>query len=451
MKIKYIVIIFISCLLFTLWSGCTQQDEQSNNQPEEISLDTKAEQFVENLSSGNYDKVYQAFTSEMKDALPVQNLEYLWESLIDTYGILEQIVKSNISEVQGKNAVYVTCSFSKYGFLDIRFVFDEQEKIAGFQFVPTETEEQYESPDYVNISKFTEKNIVIGFSPWELPATLSIPTGNGPFPTVVLVHGSGPNDRDETVGPNKPFKDIAHGLSSNGILVLRYDKRTHVYPQKFSELTNYTLEEEVIIDALEALNYLQHNSSVNQSHVYLIGHSLGAMMAPEIAHQAMNLSGVIMLAAPARSYEDLYLDQITYLAELDGTITEQEQNQIDLVEQSIKKIKTLNINESETVLNLPLSYWEYLDTYNPVETAEKLSIPLLILQGKRDYQVTFEDDFKIWNETFEDNQNVTLQTYESLNHLFISGTGQPTNIKYLTPGNVDKTVVLNISNWIKND
>jgi len=451
MKIEYIMIILISCLLFTLWSGCTQQDEQSNNQPEEVTLDTKAEQFVENLSSGNYDKVYQAFTSEMKDALPVQNLEYLWESLIDTYGILEQIVKSNISEVQGKNAVYVTCSFSKYGFLDIRFVFDEQEKIAGFQFVPTETEEQYESPDYVNISKFTEKNIVIGSSPWELPATLSIPTINGPLPAVVLVHGSGPNDRDETVGPNKPFKDIAQGLSSNGILVLRYDKRTHVYPQKFSELTNYTLEEEVIIDALEALNYLQHNSSVNQSNVYLIGHSLGAMMVPEIAHQAMNLSGVIMLAAPARSYEDLYLDQITYLAELDGTITKQEQDQIDLVEQFNRKIKTLNINESETVLNLPLSYWEYLDTYNPVETAENLSIPLLILQGKRDYQVTFEDDFKIWNETFEDNQNVTLQSYESLNHLFISGTGKPANIEYLTPGNVDKTVVLDISNWIKND
>lgn len=443
------VLIIVGCVLLSLLSGCIEQQKQSTDQPEEIPLDTKAEQYIENLTAGNYEKVYNSFTKDMKDALPIQNLEYLWKSLIDTYGILEQIVKSNISEVQGNQAVYVTCSFSKYGFLDIRFVFNEQEKIAGFQFVPTETEDQYERPDYVKNSKFTEENIVIGSSPWELPATLSIPTGVGPFPAVVLVHGSGPNDRDETIGPNKPFKDIAQGLASNGIMVLRYDKRTYAYPQQFANLTNYTLEEEVIFDALEAIYYVQHNSSANQSRIYLLGHSLGAMMAPEIARQAENLSGALLLAAPARSYEDLYLDQIMYLAELDGTISEQEQHQIDLVEQSVQKIKTLNISEDDPVLNLPLSYWRYLSTYKPVETAENLSIPLLILQGKRDYQVTYNDDFRIWNETFADEKNVTLRTYESLNHLFISGKGQPTNLEYLTPGNVNETVILDIVNWIK--
>ena len=100
------------------------------------------------------------------------------------------------------------------------------------------------------------------------------------------------------------------------------------------------------------------------------------------------------------------------------------------------------------MFNAPRAYWEYLSTYNTVETAESLSIPLLLLQGKRDYQVTYADDFATWQVTFQDDPLVTLRSYDSLNHLFISGTGVPTNTEYLTPGNVNKDVILDISNWI---
>jgi uncharacterized protein len=446
MKKNHIVIIILCSLLLSVFSGCTEKDKKDEQPSENIPLETKAENYVENLTNGNYQTVFQQFNDNMKSALPVEDLEYLWDSLITKYGGLEEIIKTKQTEEQGYQIVYVTCYFAEEGLLDLRFVFDDQERIAGFQFVPSE---QYSSPDYVNTSLFTEKNITIGSQPWQLPATLSIPTGNGPFPAVVLVHGSGPNDRDETIYSNKPFKDIAQGLSSNGIAVLRYDKRTYVYPNECANMTDFTPQDEVITDALAAITYLQNNSHINHSQIYLLGHSLGAMMAPEIARQSNNLSGVIMLAAPTRSFEELYLDQIIYLAELDGTIDEAEQDQIDTVEKSVEKIKNLNISENETVLNIPLSYWKYLSAYNPVETAQNLSIPLLILQGKRDYQVTYEDDFIVWQETFENSTRVTLRTYDSLNHLFISGTGQPTNTEYLTPGNVAESVINDISSWIK--
>lgn len=447
MKKKIMIIILTCSILLSVFSGCTEQEKENNQEPEEnIPLETKAEYYVENLTAGNFEPVFQDFSDEMISALPVEDLQYLWESLISLYGEIEEIIITRQTEELGYDIVYVTCSFSKEGLLDLRFVFDANESIAGFQIVPTQ---QYSNPDYVNESSFTEQNSTIGSNPWELPATVSIPNGTGPFPAVVLVHGSGPNDRDESIYSNKPFKDIAQGLASNGIIVLRYDKRTYVYPEKSAVLTNITPEDEVITDALAAINYLKNHSKVNQSQLFLLGHSLGAMMAPEIARQTNDLAGALMLAAPARPFEDLYLYQINYLAELDGVVDEIEREQINDTEKSVQKIKNLNFSINETVLNVPYSYWEYLSSYDPVDTAQNLSIPLLILQGKRDYQVTYEDDFSIWNETFGDSPTVTLKTYESLNHLFISGTGTPTNTEYFAPGNVNESVITDISDWIE--
>lgn len=448
MKKQIIISLLIIGLLLTSLSGCTIQEPKENPPTEEVSLDIKATYLVENLSNAHYATVFQHFTNEMKSALPIEDLQYAWESLISSYGTFEGIVKTKQTIEQDYDVVYVTCSFATLGVLDLRFVFDDQENIAGFQFVPSDTSEEYTGPDYVNTSLFSEENITIGASPWQLPATLSIPNGEGPFPAVVLVHGSGPNDRDETIGPNKPFKDIAQGLASNGIIVLRYDKRTNVYPEECGTLLNFTPEDEVIIDALAAIHYVQNHSRADNSKIYLLGHSLGAMLAPEIANQTDLLNGVIMLAAPTRNFEDLTLAQYIYLAELDGTIDENEQAQIEEVERIAQQIKELNITSDEYVFNAPRAYWEYLSTYNTVETAESLSIPLLLLQGKRDYQVTYADDFATWQETFQDDPLVTLRSYDSLNHLFISGIGVPTNTEYLTPGNVSEDVILDISNWI---
>jgi uncharacterized protein len=442
-----IILISIS-LLSTIFSGCTVQENEDNKTPKEIPLETKAEQMVENLTKENYAAVYENFNEEVKSSFSLKDLQTAWNSLISSYGTFEEIVNTRKTEEFGYQIVYVTCSFATLGKLDLRFVFDNQSKVAGFQFVQTPTEDEYTSPDYVNNSAFTEENVTIGTSPWKLPATLSIPTGKGPCPAVVLVHGSGPNDRDETIGPNKPFKDLAQGLASQGFIIIRYDKRTKVYPTECAALLNFTPKDEVITDALAAISFLQNNSQVDADNIFLIGHSLGAMMAPEIASQTTALRGAIMMAAPARSFEDLHLAQYTYLAELDGTIDENEQAQLDAVAASVEKIKTMNITSDEYLLNLPYSYWLYLSTYNPIDVANNLTIPLLLLQGKRDYQVTYEDDFNVWQSTFENTSTVTLKTYDTLNHLFISGTGTPTNTEYLTPGNIDQNVITDIVSWM---
>jgi dienelactone hydrolase len=316
----------------------------------------------------------------------------------------------------------------------------------GLLIVPTQGTYQYTPPSYVNLSAFTEMNITVGSGQWILPATLTVPKGAGPFPAVVLVHGSGPNDRDESIGPNKPFKDIAWGLTSTGIVVLRYEKRTKQYPEEFARILNFTVQDETIDDAIAAVDVLNASSLVDHSRIFILGHSLGGMLAPRIGVQDHRIAGLIILAGPTRHLEDLMLQQTWYLANLSGL---NQSAQIASLQQLVMKVKMLNISLGEDVLGAPKAYWADLATYDPVVTAESLHSPLLILQGMRDYQVTMTD-FARWNETFYGNTSVTLKAYPTLNHLFIAGAGEPTNIEYSIEGHVSEEVVADIATWLKN-
>src|SRR5262249_57372826 len=120
--------------------------------------------------------------------------------------------------------------------------------------------------------------------------------GAGPFPGVGLAHGSGPNDRDETIAQNKPFKDLALGLASRGIAVLRYDKRTKVYPAKMAGLAGLTVKDEVVDDAIAAASMLRSQPRIDPARVFVLGHSLGGMLVPRIAAADAKLAGVIVMA-----------------------------------------------------------------------------------------------------------------------------------------------------------
>ena len=389
------------------------------------------------------------FSDEIREQTSVEQLEMIWNQIIASYGDFQEIIQTKTTEEE-YTIVYVTCSYSDLGLLDTRIVFDENKLIAGFQFVATDLSDQYQQPDYADTNQFNEIIITIGEgTAWELPGALSIPNGEGPYPVVILVHGSGPNDQDESIGPNKPFKDLAWGLASNDIAVLRYEKRTKHYSTTIvNQLTTFTVFDETIDDALEAITFLNTYESVDNQSIYLLGHSLGGMLAPRIAAQTTKLAGIIMLAAPTRHLEELLINQTIYISGIDGEITTEEQTQIDLAQTQVQQIQNLSIAEDEIILGAGKAYWEDLSTYEQVETAQTLIIPMCILQGKRDYQVTYEDDFTQWNNTFADNQNVTMNSYETLNHLFISGEGTPTNTEYMTPSNVDEQVIIDIANWI---
>lgn len=406
--------------------------------------------FIQFLAANDFEKAQQMASQVLLNALKQSNLtlESFWKTLNLQMGNFKQILRVKSATEQGYNVVFVGCEFEKMK-LDVKIVFDQQEKIVGLQFLPYVEERTYIVPSYAKTDRFIEIEYTVENNQWKLPAILTLPEGEGPFPAVVLVHGSGQNDKDETIGPNKPFKDIAWGLASRGIAVLRYDKRTKAYPEECAKMIDtFTINDETVDDAIAALNLLRKFDKIDE--VFILGHSLGATMAPRIAARSGHLAGIIMLAPAAKGLYVLnVLDQLEYIFSLDGKIDEVESKQLQDVKEQLERIQKRQLEDGEVVLGASKTYWYDLLDYDPIETARSLDIPILIMQGGRDYQVTMKD-FEMWRRALGNKENVTFKVYESLNHLFMFGEGPSTPLEYQQPANVAIEVIEDIAEWIKN-
>ncbi len=429
----------------------------SASQPSSTLLIMTAEKLVDQLARGDYAAATSEFNTEMKAAATEATLKDVWEQLLVQSGAFLQRASSTSTVVQGYPTVFVTCQFEKAE-LDAQVTFDNQGKIAGLHFTAhnaaVSTPIPYSPPAYVKSDAFKETDVTVGSGEWSLPGTLTMPVGTGPFPAVVLVHGSGPNDRDESIGPNKPFRDLAWGLASQGIAVLRYDKRTRVHAAQFTPdiLAKLTLKEETIDDALLAVQLLRGTQGVNPQRIFVLGHSLGAMAAPRIGQQDTALSGLIVMAGPTIPLEDEVLDQYTYLFNLDGALTDAEKSQLEKLQAQVTRVKDPNLSDQVPAYDLPLgiraAYWLDLRDYHPAEVAKTLAMPILVLQGGRDYQVSPSKDFAGWKTALAGKSNAVLKLYPALNHLMIAGQGPSTPAEYETEGHVSEEVVKDIVDWI---
>lgn len=289
---------------------------------------------------------------------------------------------------------------------------------------------------YVDRAKFRAVELTIGAAPFELPATLTLPDGGGRAPAVVLVHGSGPNDRDETVGANKIFRDLAEGLASSGIAALRYDKRTYVHGDR---LTNaITLDDEVVTDAIAAVHALAARGEIDPARIFVIGHSLGGMLAPEIAVRAGSVAGVVLLAPPARPPWDIVREQMRYLdapretrAELERTIT----------------LISMGAGEGTQLMGMPYAYWRDWANRDGIAMAKQFGRRVLVLHGDRDYQVT-DEDFALWRRGLAGVKTAQVVSLTGDNHLFITGRGTPTPLEYKVPAHVDARVIAQLVAWL---
>jgi len=416
--------------------------------PEGTSMEEMAVNLVSDMAAGNFEKVYSSypFSPEMKAVITDSQFirDQLWNPLISAYGAFSEITGTKASQRQDYDIISVITAFEK-GSLYINVVFDADMRVAGLNFAPDPDAVATKAPESIS-----ETDITFGKSGWELSGTLTKPAGDGPFPVVILVHGSGPNDRDETLGPNKPFRDIALGLAHRGVATLRYDKRTYAHQQKMSGLTDITVYEETVEDAILAAEFLKQDGSIDKSRIYILGHSLGGMLIPRIAPFTPDAAGYIIMAGPVTPLEDLIVKQTAYISELDGTVTEQEEQALETYKAMRDRVKALTPGSDlppEQLFGIPASYWLDLKDYRPAEAAKAIGKPLLILQGERDYQVTMED-FEQWKDALEDKDNVTFKSYEGLNHLMIYGTDTPGPQDYNTPGKVDDRVLEDIASWI---
>ena len=417
----------------------------------DIDWNEAAREVVENLTLGKFAAIEAEFTDDMKAALPPGELAKTWEPLAAQVGTFQKILDTKVGTQSGYERVEVNCHFTKAD-LWVRIFFAPDGEIAGLRLVPEEQEEPWTAPAYANTKSFHEQPFTVVNGKFELPGTLTLPVGSGPFPGVVLVHGSGPNDADESIGEDKPFKDLAWGLASHGVAVLRYTKRTKQYGAASSaNADTFTVEDETDGDARAAVALLTKQAGVDPQRVYVLGHSLGGMLAPRIAAGDPKVAGIIIMAGATRPLEDVILDQLHYIKGLPGGDTARMYQQMNQAEAAKKQIEDPALKAGTMVdvmgAKIPASYWLDLRSYDSAEAAAKLTIPILVLQGGRDYQVT-KPDFERFQKALAVHPNTTLKWYPTMNHLFIEGAKASTPHDYETLGHVSEQVINDIAAWV---
>ena len=391
----------------------------------------RAKRVLASLREEKFDEVAKEFNAQMTAALPAAQLKDVWATVRGQLGSFGSFIDQQVTmPATGVTVVALGCQFEKAA-ANVVVAFDAQDKIAGLSIRPRPAPQQ-EAAAPPPSSRFTEEQVTVRSGQWSLPGTLSMPQGSIAG-AVVLVHGSGPNDRDETIGPNKPFRDLAWGLADRGIAVLRYEKRTRQYAAQMALIKNLTVREETIDDAVSAAALLKAHDRLDPKRVFVLGHSLGGTLAPRIAAEDRSLAGLIIMAGATRPFAEVAREQIAYLASLPGATSQSGSQEAAL---------------QALLRSAPESYWKDLDTYKPAAAAAQLTIPMLILQGERDYQVSLKD-LQGWRDALPGHANATIRSYATLNHLFLSGQGSSTPADYDRAGRIPSFVLDDIAEWMK--
>ncbi|MDP3466699.1 MAG: DUF3887 domain-containing protein [Daejeonella sp.] len=413
-----------------------------------VNLINRADSFFDTMDKGNFEEAHGFFDESVKGQISADELKLFWLRLGNSLGTYESVDGAKNSVKGDYFEVTLTCGFSK-GSQTFTFVFNKSEKLLGFFVTPVATEAEYAAPAYADTTLYTEKEISIKFEDGQMAGIFTSPKNLTSFPVVIMVHGSGPSDMDETVGPNKPFKDLAAGLAAKGIGSIRYVKRSMVYPRSFNKA--FTVKEETIDDALSAITLASTLPGVNKSQIYLLGHSLGGMLAPRIATLAPSLNGIILAAAPARKLSDLIAEQNIFIYKASGDTTAAGKQQFIESSNEIDRSRLLKLGDiapDSIILGAPASYWIDLNNYDQLATSKRIKNRILILQGAHDFQVSVQD-FNIWRTTLAANKNASFKLYPDLNHLLSSQKEKGTGAQYRTPANVNPDLINDISVWIK--
>ncbi len=409
-------------------------------------------QVVVDLTRTAYYNVTRRFDKAMLAQVSSSEVENRWRGLTKTLGGFRRILGTRMRHEGSDRSVDVVCAFAD-GLGQATIDFNQDDKIASLTFLPVPAGRDWSPPRYADEPRITEMEIPIGDQANSLNAILTRPVSTGPFPAVVLVQDMGPFDEDETVGPNKPFKDLALGLASRGIAVLRFPKRSLIYPAAFAAPHPYTVNDEVIDDAVAAVDSLAGMMIIDQTRIVLAGHGLGGMLAPLIVQREPIIKGLIILAGNSRPLEDVMIDQAEFLARIAAPHDRAARDFVEHARKAARLIEDPALQKDAVIqfagMDTPGAYWLELRHYQPTQTAATLNIPFLIMQGGKDFHVSM-DDFDGWATTLKNKPNVTLKLFPTINHFLMAQYGPPSPMEEtMVSRHVDPEVINAIAKWVQ--
>ena len=272
---------------------------------------------------------------------------------------------------------------------------------------------------------YSEKIVVGAETDYPLNGLLTLPGDlSKPVPAVVMVHGSGASNMDEKVMKLTPFKDLAEGLGRHGIASLRYDKRTFVHGRKMIRNKNLTVKEETIDDALLAVGMLREDPRIDHSRIFILGHSMGAMLAPRIDAEGADAKGLIMMAGTPYRLEDIVLRQLRQAGRGSSLLSRIVRLEYKFYKKKFRGLYQMSDEEAKRKKfagDLTLYYFKEMGQKTAADYLLASGKPVLIMQGGKDFQVLAKKDYRGFKEILAGRENTRYKLYPELNHIFVKG------------------------------
>ena len=408
-------------------------------------LEARTTDYVSQFVKGSFAGFYGDASEQFRKSITLETLQTGWNGILQRTGVPGNFLGSVYTKQKGYDVVTSAVEATLCN-ITFTITYGSDGKPAGIwtSFGPKIP------PAPQSTAQWEEAAVTVG--DMKLPGMLTLPKGVKKPPVVILVQGSGSSDMNESLGtaPNRPFEDLAHGLAGQGIATLRYNKRTYQYPAGGDP----TIQYEMLDDAAAAVKLLAGDARVDASHIYLLGHSLGGMMAPKITADNPQIKGFISMAGSLRPQRDIIYDQNKALVAAMSSLSEQQKREtLAQVKAELDKTVTLDDGGTGAIMGIPTTYWKSLNNIDGPAIVKSLSVPMLILQGSADFQIYADVDYKLWQSTLAGRSNVTFKLYDGLSHLFmqnqLSPGGVPDTSVYNAPNHIDPAVIADISAWVR--
>jgi uncharacterized protein len=417
-------------------------------------MEETVQKVLDMLLLENWADLRRQFNPILQFILPETLLSKGWSVLTITHGPLRNFGAPIISSGWWFTSAKVPVHFAR-GNLAMTMTLTPYGGLVGLRLIPLSLAgfgEAWKQPSYSIDCRSRSEDLQLG-SKYKVSGLLTLPEHPGLYPVVILLAGSGPCDRDSTVGAKKPFADLALGLAASGVASIRFDKVTLTHGSRLNNSTSITLTDEYMDQALDAIFVALNHVEIDKDSIYVLGHSLGGIVAPRMALTNSSVRGCIVMAGPVDPIYRAYIRQLRYLGSLSGELSDAAKQAIEEAVSAADRADSpeLNLRTKASTLpfGLPASYWLDCREFLPTNTLVGFKKPIFVLQGSRDYQVSPLDDYSKWVSALEQNENAKLRLYDKLDHTFCAGKDASTPADYDVAGNVEEAVVRDIAQWIQ--